>query len=264
LKDTIRALLVDDDRGDFLVTKALLGQIAHPTIELDWVPTYEEGLDAMAKGRYDIYLVDYFLADRTGLELLRETTAHQLQAPVIMLTGHGSHEVDIEAMQAGAADYLVKGQIEPEDLERSMRYALDRFEAQRALRASEERHQGMFDHLPLGVYRCTAEGEFLDANPALVRMLGYPDPVVLENDYASTFNVNSEHAESFKDRLKEVGIVRGFETQLTAEDGSRIRIRNTARVHRDMDGNVNYVEGIVEDVSPSWQAYWGTSRSRSL
>jgi FixJ family two-component response regulator len=54
-----------------------------------------------------------------------------------MLTGRGSHQVDLEAMQAGAADYLVKGHIEPEDIERSIRYALGRMEAQQALRASE-------------------------------------------------------------------------------------------------------------------------------
>jgi len=168
---------------------------------------------------------------------------------VIMLTGRGSHEVDIEAMQAGAADYLVKGQIEPEDLERSIRYALDRMEAQRALKASEERHRAMFDHLPLGVYRCTPEGEFLDANPALVRILGYPDPASLDSQYASTFYVSDEDAEIFKARLEEFGIVRGFETQLRGVDGRTIRLRNTARIHRDADGNVGYVEGIIEDVS---------------
>ena len=241
--------MIDDDQGDFVVTKGLLSQITHPTIELDWVPTFEEGHDAIAKGGYDVYLVDYFLEDRTGLDLLREAARHQLQAPVIMLTGRGSHEVDIEAMQAGAADYLVKGQIEPEDLERSIRYALDRMEAQRALRASEERHRAMFDHLPLGVYRCTPEGEFLDANPALVRILGYPDPASLDSLYSSTFYVSDEDAEIFKARLKEFGIVRGFETQLRGVDGRMIQLRNTARIHRDADGNVGYVEGIIEDVS---------------
>ena len=249
MRDTIRALLIDDDQGDFVVTKGLLSQITHPTIELDWVPTFEEGHDAMANGGYDVYLVDYFLEDRTGLDLLREAARHQLQAPVIMLTGRGSHEVDIEAMQAGAADYLVKGQIEPEDLERSIRYALDRMEAQRALRASEERHRAMFDHLPLGVYRCTPEGEFLDANPALVRILGYPDPASLDRLYASTLYVSDEDVEIFKARLKEFGIVRGFETQLRGVDGRTIRLRNTARIHREADGNIGYVEGIIEDVS---------------
>jgi PAS domain S-box-containing protein len=254
LKEKIRALLIDDDQGDFVFTKGLLSQIKHPTIELDWVPTFEEGHDAIAQGEYDIYFVDYFLEDRTGLDLLREAARHQLQAPVIMLTGRGNHEIDIEAMQAGAADYLVKGQIEPEDLERSIRYALDRMEAQQALKVSEERHRGMFDHLPMGVYRCTPEGEFLDANPALVRILGYPDPATLASQYASTFYVNAEDEETFKARLKEFGIVRGFETQLLGVDGRNLQIRNTARIHRDADGNVGYVEGVIEDVSRTWRS----------
>ena len=122
-------------------------------------------------------------------------------------------------------------------------------EAQRALRASEERHRAMFDHLPLGVYRCTPEGEFLDANPALVRILGYPDPASLESLYAPTFYVSDEDAEIFKARLKEFGIVRGFETRLRGVDGRKIRLRNTARIHQDADGTVGYVEGVIEDVS---------------
>ena len=254
MRERIRALLIDDDQGDFTSTKALLSQITSPTVELDWVPTFEEGRDAIANGGYDIFLVDYFLEDRTGLDLLREAARHQLQAPVIMLTGRGDHELDLEAMQAGAADYLVKGQIGPEDLERAMRYALDRMEAQRSLKASEERHRAMFDHLPLGVYRCTPEGEFLDANPALVRILGYPDPANLESLYASTFYVNREDAQIFNARLKEFGIVRGFETRLRGVDGRKIQLRNTARIHCDEDGKVVYVEGIIEDVSREWRS----------
>ena len=267
MKEKIRALLIDDDQGDFVFTKGLLSQITHPIIELDWVPTFEEGQDAIAKGEYDIYLVDYFLEDRTGLDLLREAARHQLQAPVIMLTGRGNHDVDLEAMRAGAADYLVKGQIEPEDLERAIRYALDRTEAQRALRASEERHRGMFDHFPLGVYRCTPGGEFLDANPALVRILGYPDPESLATQYAPTLYVGAADEETFRARLEEFGIVRGFETELRGVDGRRIRLRNTARIHREADGKVGYVEGVIEDVSRTWSSpdlYQDAARYKAL
>lgn len=76
LKEKIRALLIDDDQGSFVFTKALLRQITRPTIELDWVPTFEEGRDAMTLGDYDICLVDYDLRDRTGVDLLREAARH--------------------------------------------------------------------------------------------------------------------------------------------------------------------------------------------
>src|SRR5690606_16479820 len=116
-----------------------------------------------------------------GLDLVREAKERRVRAPMIMLTGRGTREVDLEAMRAGAADYLVKGRIDPDALERSIRYALERRRAQEALRDSEERHRGMFDHLPIGLYRATPGGEFMDANPALVRILGYPDPQTLRD-----------------------------------------------------------------------------------
>jgi PAS domain-containing protein len=76
-----------------------------------------------------------------------------------------------------------------------------------------------------------------------------PDAASLNSLYASTFYVSDEDTEIFKARLKEFGIVRGFETQLRGVDGHTIQLRNTARIHRDADGNVGYVEGIIEDVS---------------
>jgi PAS domain S-box-containing protein len=152
-------------------------------------------------------------------------------------------------MRAGAADYLVKGRIEPEDLERSIRYALDRVEALRALRESEERRRGMFDNLPIGVYRCTPNGGFLDANPALIRILGYPDIATLGGVYASTLYVAPDDSERFRSRLDQFGLVRGFETQLHCADGRNIRLRNTARVHRNTEGEAEYIEGVIEDIS---------------
>ena len=89
----------------------------------------------------------------------------------------------------------------------------------------------------------------MDANPALVRILGYPDPDTLARLYASTFYGSAEDEETFKARLREFGVVRGFETHLRGVDGRDIRLRNTARIHRDADGEVDYVEGVVEDVS---------------
>jgi DNA-binding response OmpR family regulator len=87
LKENIRALLIDGEQGDLVFTKGLPSEITHPTIELDWVPTFEEEHDAIAEGGYGICLVDYFLEDRTGLYLLRAAARYQLEAPVIVLTG---------------------------------------------------------------------------------------------------------------------------------------------------------------------------------
>ena len=72
--EKIRVLLVDDDQGDFEMTRALLDNAERRDFEyeLDWVSTFEEGLDALKRDEYDVYLLDYFLEDRTGLDLLGE------------------------------------------------------------------------------------------------------------------------------------------------------------------------------------------------
>ena len=249
-RPTVRVLLVDDDQGDYMMTRAMLEQSVGYDFELEWVPSYYEAVDLLDRHEdFDVLLVDYFLGDRDGLELVREARARRIRTPMIMLTGRGSREVDVEAMKAGASDYLVKGRVDPDLLERSIRNALERRRAEEALRESEERHRGMFDHLPIGLYRCTPDGGFMDANPALVRMLGHPDPDTLERRYSAHWYVGpSDHAR-FQELLEREGVVRGFESKLERVDGAPVRVRNTARAHRAPDGRIEYIEGAVEDVS---------------
>ncbi|NIT89909.1 MAG: PAS domain S-box protein [Gemmatimonadetes bacterium] len=252
--ERIKVLLVDDDQGDFEMTRAMISKIETREIDLEWVSTYEEGIDALEEDEHDVYLIDYYLEDRTGMDLLREAERRSLHAPLIMLTGRGNREVDLEAMRAGAADYLVKGRIDPELLERSIRYALERFRAERALRESEARHRGIFDHLPIGLYRSSPDGELIDANPALVRILGYPDRDALAGRYAPSFYVNPEDRERFWELLETDGVARGFESWIERADGREARVRNTARIHRNRDGSVAYVEGALEDVTAAHRA----------
>ena len=128
----IRVLLVDDDEDDYVMTRDLLEECADRTpFELEWVSTYHEALKAITRGDYDVSLLDYRLGERTGLELLREALARGARGPMILLTGQGDHEVDLEAMRAGATDYLVKGQVDAPLLERSIRYAIERSKVDR-------------------------------------------------------------------------------------------------------------------------------------
>ncbi|MCP4360614.1 MAG: response regulator [Chloroflexi bacterium] len=126
----LRILLVDDDEDDYLITQDLLEDINRRRYDLQWVSTYEEAANLMARNLHDIYLVDYRLGQHSGLELLRWAVAEGCSAPVILMTGQGDHQVDLEAMEAGAADYLVKGQTNPYTLERTIRYAVERHRAQ--------------------------------------------------------------------------------------------------------------------------------------
>ncbi|GAC1463106.1 MAG: hypothetical protein NVSMB9_00160 [Isosphaeraceae bacterium] len=133
-------LLVDDDEDDYVLTRAILDEVEHSRFGVEWVNAYEPALKALTDGRYDVCLLDYRLGRRNGLDLLREAAATGCRTPIILLTGQGDREVDLEAMKVGAADYLVKGQIAPCLLERSIRFAIERQRTLEALQRSEERY----------------------------------------------------------------------------------------------------------------------------
>lgn len=139
----IRVLLVEDDEDDYVLTRELLTEIPAQRFSLDWEKNFESGLKEMLRNQHDVVLLDYRLGARNGVELLRAALEGGCQAPVILLTGSGQHQVDVEAMQAGAADYLVKAHLQANSLERSIRYAIQRKRAA-ALAAFEQARLAAF------------------------------------------------------------------------------------------------------------------------
>ncbi|MFW6358546.1 MAG: response regulator [Chroococcales cyanobacterium] len=133
-KDLVNVFLVDDDEDDFVLIQDLLSESQGTHFELDWESKYEQGLETIFRQQHDVYLLDYRLGEYTGLDLLRKAVSKGCQAPIILLTGQGDYEIDLEAMKAGAADYLDKSQISAPLLERSLRYAIERTESQQQIR----------------------------------------------------------------------------------------------------------------------------------
>ena len=125
IQNPIRVLLIEDDEDDFLIVKEFMSQVPSK-YELEWVSSCDAGLLALSSREHDICLLDYRVGGRNGLDVLRESLDNGFQTPIIILTGQGDYDIDLEAMQLGAADYLIKDQINSAFLERSIRYSLDR------------------------------------------------------------------------------------------------------------------------------------------
>lgn len=136
-----KILLIDDDRMQFRLTQAQFRKIRVEAYELDWAETYDEGLAKLVSGAYAACLLDYRLGDRDGLELIEEAVGRGCRTPIVFLTAETAKKVDMAAMNAGALDYLVKGEITPRTLERSLRYALKLGETLEALRRLATRDQ---------------------------------------------------------------------------------------------------------------------------
>lgn len=124
--DHIRILLVEDDEEDMILTRDLLRDIKGRRIDIEWEQTFDGGLKTLCRNLHDICFVDYRLGAHDGIELVKTAKEGGAETPIILLTGMGQEEVDVAAMNAGAADYIVKGSVTPEQLERTIRYAIER------------------------------------------------------------------------------------------------------------------------------------------
>ena len=127
-----RVLLVEDDEEDYRVTRELLREVPDGSFELEWASSYEGAVSQIHAATYDAFLVDYRLGRRSGLDLLCGALQGGRVGPVIILTGHDSHDVDAEARRFGAAGYLVKSELSGRHLARTLHYAIENFSAKTA------------------------------------------------------------------------------------------------------------------------------------
>jgi signal transduction histidine kinase len=120
----INILLVEDDDDDFILVQDLFRDIGNDRYRLQRVATYDEAVKLEEPKGFDVCLLDYRLGAHDGLELMGDLRLRGFRCPMILLTGQSDDELDRRAMRAGASDYLVKGQIYAQNLERSIRYSI--------------------------------------------------------------------------------------------------------------------------------------------
>jgi PAS domain S-box-containing protein len=236
MPDPIRVLVVDDDlaHADMVVQFLRLTE-AWADAAVDTAPSYEHALKALTTKIYDVAFVDYWLGSRDGLALLREIRQLGVKTPCIVLTSRGAEEVAVEAMKAGAADYLSKTHLSVEALERTIRYALalraeevHRQQAEEALRASEERFRALVEQSADALLLVDAEGRITYMTLSSQRHLGWkPEQLV---GHSILDFLHPDDRETVTARISEVLQTPG--APVTAE----IRFRHSDGNYRTMEG----------------------------
>jgi PAS domain S-box-containing protein len=240
-------LIIEDDEGDYLITEALLDRAQTIEYTLDWASTYEEGRDAILTDRYDACLVDYRLGAKSGLDLLDEVNAHGgIRAPIILLTGQGDLEVDLHAMEAGAADYLSKDQIDAPLLERSIRYAVERKEAEQRIREQAQ----LLDKARDAILAHDMDGRIVYWNKGAERLTGWSkDEILGERTHTCLYDPEEEDKlrrchETMMDEGEWTG-----ELHMRTKDDEELIVESRWTLVRDANGAPDQVLVINTDIT---------------
>ncbi len=246
-------LLIDDTKFARDVLAQLL-EDAKSQATLSWHSDYAAGLEALLSGRFDVCLLDYQLGDRSGLELLREARAQGVRTPIIVLTGHGSAELDHEALRAGASDYLVKGDFTAATLERIVRYLLERARTEAALRDSEERYALAMEGSNDGLWDWRVPTRTLHLSPRWKRILGFEPDELPDTDVAWFGLVHPDDREKvvtdFERHVRDAQSPH-FENEhrLQHRDGSWRHVLARGKAVRDAQGRATRVVGSLTDIT---------------
>jgi PAS domain S-box-containing protein len=244
MSQTLRILLIDDNPDDRTLAER---ELQRNFTDLDIVQVADaEGLtQVLQTGGFDLVITDYQLRWTDGLTVLRTIKNYWPDCPVVMFTATGSEEVAVEAMKAGLNDYVLKSPRHFARLTAAVRLALEQAQQRRALKEAETRYRSLFDGVPVGLYRSTPTGQLLDANPALVQMLGYPSRESLLAVNMGHLYTNADERQQWRSLVERDGLVQNFQVQLRRLDGTIIWVRNSARVVRDEQNQILYYEGAL-------------------
>lgn len=258
----IRVLIIDDDEEDFFITSQYIKKIRGKEFIIDWCFRYKEAYDAILEAKYDIYFIDYYLGAKTGLDLMNEALLFNCEQPLILLTGMGNQKIDLEAMQAGAFDYLIKVELNTEKLERCIRYSLERAGTLKTLRSNERKFRSIFEKSKDAIFLTDQSLVFKDVNYSTIELLGYPREELLTLSL-SQFFAGPEQLAEINDRLKKDGEVEDVGVELVNHNMEKLQTILSLSMEMDESDNL-YIQGIIRDITNLKKAEKATLQAEKL
>src|SRR5438477_2088939 len=266
-QERFKILLIEHDPGFTRVVGDMLGRTRELVAEMRSAPGLKDGLSVLARDVFDLVMLDVCVPDGAGLANVSLIKAEAPEIPVIVAGDLDNETVAVEAVQAGAQDYLVKSQLTPGWLERSIRNAIERHRLDMALLSAEEKYHGIFDNLVEGIFQTSPDGRYMMANAALARIYGYASPEELIRNLTNIgerLYVQKGRREEFVRIMQQHDTITGFESQIYRKDGTVIWISENCRAMRSPNGQLLYYEGTVEDVSQRQHAEEKLRNSEAL
>lgn len=247
----MQILLIEDNPGDARLTQEILRE-AGRDYKVKTVERIGDGLDYLASQAVDVVLLDINLPDSHGLETFTSFKARYPYQPVVIMTGSHDEALGMKAVQLGAQDYLVKGQVDSGLLRRAITYAIERNKADQALRESEEKYRMIVTTANEGIWLVDAGRRTTFVNDKMAAMLGYTAEEMMRNSWRDFVTKEGQTAsDTIIDKRKkrtDTGS-RSYDMELLRKDGTRLWVTINSTQLYDSAGNYTGSVSMLTDIT---------------
>jgi diguanylate cyclase (GGDEF)-like protein/PAS domain S-box-containing protein len=247
----IKVLLIEDNPGDARLVKEMLIEAGANRFSLTHVDLISTGLSVLKDQDFHLILLDLSLPDGYGLDAIGQVYAVAPHLPVVILTGLNDEAVAIRAVQQGAEDYLVKGQMDSNLLARAIRYAIERKRAGERLRESEEKYRTILENIEDGYYEVDLAGNLTFFNDSMCRIWGYPKEELMGmNNRQYTDQENAKRLFQAFNKVYRTGEPRReCDWGIIRKDGTKRYLEASVSLRKDASGKPMGFRGIVRDIT---------------
>jgi PAS domain S-box-containing protein len=244
----IKVLLIEDDEDDVLLAKEYLGESKYYRFEVDWESNAKEAREKMTNKQYNVFLIDYRLGSENGLDLIKFAQDNGVLVPCILLTGQGDLKVDLDASRYGAADYLVKTELNADLLERSIRYALSQHTVIRELDEKEKKYRSLFERSIDPIFLANEQLQIIDVNGSFLKYFDYTLPEAFSLTMSSLFADQADYSYCYS-TLTEVEQIRDFEVAMVNKSGEKKLVLLNCVFIPDQASDFCCYQGIIHDLT---------------
>jgi PAS domain S-box-containing protein/putative nucleotidyltransferase with HDIG domain len=249
----IHILLVEDNRGYAGVIQEMLARVMDIPYKFKHADRLSTGLKSLETNGTDVVLLDLGLPDSTGLDTFARVYEHTPRVPIIVLTVNHNDALAVEAIKAGAQDYLVKGQFESQILGRAIRFAIERHRVEETFKGENVFLRYILDSpSPISVMYTDMERNILYWNKGAERMFGYKAEEVVSRQKIDILYPDDTTHNAVEDvRLSMLESKEEVECEIkeVTKDGRKIWVNLICAPRFDEAGNVIGILGIGEDIS---------------
>lgn len=248
---SLKVLIIEDDEDDYIIMGHHLSKIKTNDYDVYWCNDFDQAQKEILKDEHDIYLVDQFLGKGEGIEIIEAVRERGVLKPIILLTGAGNIQVDEKAMEKGASDFIVKKEIRVDTLERSLRYAMERYHQQQFIRAQEKKYRSLFELSMEPILILDEDMLIQEYNAAFVRVFhdqDTPEHHLLKSSFEELFKYDFDY-NGLRKKLDIDGFVQSYKT--TMFDGSKdiVVILSIARLPSDSKTETDRYHVAINDVT---------------